>query len=107
MPESITARMTALLAEIKIPEVTPTRPHTMFDKGDLNISNFQGGKDVKLFATKIKATKYAKEKGWQAKNARKAFNRFWTGYVVGQQIDTNTYRVLTDTGPVDLKYSGQ
>jgi hypothetical protein len=87
--------------------VTPSRPHTMFDKGDLNIKNFTGGKDVKLFATKKKAVAYAKAHGWSPKNATKAFNRFWTGYVVGQQINTTTYRVLTDDGPVDLKFSGQ
>ncbi|NIT79663.1 MAG: hypothetical protein GWN58_33435 [Anaerolineae bacterium] len=77
----------------------------MFKKGKLNLTPFHlrsvGGA---MFAKKSDAVQFAKKKGWKTKDITPAFNRFNEFYVVGQQIDPTTFRVLGPQGHVDLKF---
>jgi len=77
----------------------------MFKKGKLDLTPFHlrdvGGA---MFAKKSDAVQFAKKKGWRVQDVTQAFNRFNEFYVVGQQIDAKTYRVLGPQGHVDLKF---
>ncbi len=77
----------------------------MFKKGKLDLTPFHlrsvGGA---MFAKKSDAVQFAKKKGWRTKDITPAFNRFNEFYVIGQQIDPTTFRVLGPQGHVDLKF---
>jgi len=79
----------------------------MFKKGKLDLTPFLlrevGGQ---MFARKADAVKFAKKKGWRIQDVTAAFNRFNEFWIVGQQIDSNTFRVLGPKGHVDLKFGG-
>lgn len=58
-----------------------------------------------IYARKADAERAALAAGWRKSDVTRASNRFWTGWVIGQQVGHDTFRLLGPDGPVDLKYA--
>lgn len=58
--------------------------------------------------SKADAVKFAHEHGWRTQDVTQAANRFMAFWIVGQQIDEHTYRVLNKDGSwEDIPYPGR
>jgi hypothetical protein len=57
-----------------------------------------GASPIFTAATKVEAIKFARKFGWPARSTMHAGNRFWTFWVVGQNIDSDTLRLLNQDG---------
>ena len=97
----------------KVARVTPAKLRPMFvDNGYLNLTGHHPcaegpcGCDLgfRIFALKREAVRWAKLQGWRVQDVAPARNRWSDCFVVGQNIDAQTFRVLGEAGPVDLAY---
>lgn len=95
--------------------VTPAKLRKMFLFDGKPILNLTGhhpcaegpcGCDLgfRIFALKRDAARWAKARGWRLDDVTPARNRWSDCFVVGQQITSDTFRVLGDNGPVDLAF---
>lgn len=101
------------MSAVGVQRVVPkTLRHMFVEHGYLNLTAHHPcaegpcGCDLgfRIFALKRDAVRWAKTQGWRVQDVTPARNRWSDCFVVGQQIDGRTFRVIGENGPVDLAF---
>lgn len=67
-----------------------------------------GESSIFTAARKSEAVTFARKHGWLTTDVIGAANRFWQFWIVGQNVDTETLRVLNTDGTwTDMPYPGR